>query len=148
MKKKYIIFIIAIMVIISLFVSYFIYKNNKLKEANNVIIPKVKYICTSSAEKNEDMIYYTKIVIEGTNAGRIVNYYSGLEILYKSDDLYKQAINKLEADNNTLYQSEGNNTVFTYNKSTTDENNNIIISKTMTDMNNKNINCVKEKINS
>ena len=148
MKKKYMIYIIALITFSCLFAGYFIYKNNKLKELNNVIIPKVKYTCTSQAVNNEDLVYYTKIVIEGTNAGRIVNYYSGLEILYKNDSQYNQAINELATDNDTLYQNDGENSIFTYNKSATDENNNVIISKTMTDMNNKNIKCVKEKISS
>ena len=148
MKKKYMIYIIALITFSCLFAGYFIYKNNKLKESNNVIIPKVKYTCTSQAVNNEDLVYYTKIVIEGTNAGRIVNYYSGLEILYKNDSQYNQAINELATDNDTLYQNDGENSIFTYNKSATDENNNVIISKTMTDMNNKNIKCVKEKISS
>ena len=148
MKKKYKIFLMAILAIFFIIAGYFIYKNNKLKESNNVIIPKVKYTCTSQAVNNEDLVYYTKIVIEGTNAGRIVNYYSGLEILYKNDSQYNQAINELATDNDTLYQNDGENSIFTYNKSATDENNNVIISKTMTDMNNKNIKCVKEKISS
>ena len=148
MKKKYKIFLMAILAIFFIIAGYFIYKNNKIKELNNVIIPKVKYTCTSQAVNNEDLVYYTKIVIEGTNAGRIVNYYSGLEILYKNDSQYNQAINELATDNDTLYQNDGENSIFTYNKSATDENNNVIISKTMTDMNNKNIKCVKEKISS
>ena len=147
MKKKYMIYIIALITFSCLFAGYFIYKNNKLKEANNVIIPKVKYTCTSSAVNNEDMIYYTKIIIEGTNAGRIVNYYSGIEILYKNDSYYKDAIKELATDSEKKYIDEGNNLIYTYNKSNTDDNNNNIISKTILEMNNKNIKCIKEKIN-
>lgn len=149
MKKKNIIILITVLVaLFFLFAGYFIYKDNKLKESNNVIIPKVKYTCTTTAINADDMIYYTKIVIEGTNAGRIVNYYSGIETLYKNDALYEDEITKLTSDNNTSYQSSENNSIYTYNKADTDENNNKIISKTIVDMNNKNIKCLKEKINS
>ena len=146
-KKNFIIIIIVTMSILFLFVSYFIYKNNKLKEANNIAIPRVKYTCTNSAINNEDMIYYTKIIIEGTNAGRIVNYYSGIETLYKNDSYYKDAIKELATDSEKKYIDEGNNLIYTYNKSNTDDNNNNIISKTILEMNNKNIKCIKEKIN-
>ena len=147
MKKKNIIYLITIIFVFLLISVFLIYKNNKLNKNNNIAIPRVKYTCTNSAINNEDMIYYTKIIIEGTNAGRIVNYYSGIEILYKNDSYYKDAIKELATDSEKKYIDEGNNLIYTYNKSNTDDNNNNIISKTILEMNNKNIKCIKEKIN-
>lgn len=148
MKNKKIIIIILIALFIIIIAGYFVYKYNKIKELNNIAIPRVKYTCTNSAINNENMVYYTKIIIEGTNAGRIVNYYSGIEILYKNDTAYKDEIKVLATDDEKKYIDEGDNSIYTYSKSSTDENNNNIISKTINEMNNKNIKCIKEKINS
>jgi hypothetical protein len=146
-NKKIIIIIIVLLALFFLFAGYFIYKDNKLKESNNVIIPKVKYTCTTTAINADDMIYYTKIVIEGTNAGRIVNYYNGVQTLYKSDETYKNNLNSLAKNNETLYQDNGNNSIYTYTKLSADENNNNVVAKTLKDLNNLDMKCVKEKLN-
>jgi hypothetical protein len=147
MKKKNII-IVALIVLIFLFVSYFIYKENKINETKNTIIPKLKYTCTSTAINTDDMIYYKKIVIEGTNAGRIIYYYTGMQTLYKSDEAYKNMLDNLANNNETLYQDNGNNSIYTFTKSSTDENDNNIVVKTIKNLNNINMKCIKDKINS
>lgn len=147
MKKKNMI-IVALIVLIFLFASYFIYKENKINETKNTIIPKLKYTCTSTAINTEDMIYYKKIVIEGTNAGRIIYYYTGMQTLYKSDETYNNSLNSLAKDNETLYQDIGDNSIYTFAKLSADENNNNVVAKTLKDLNNLDMKCVKEKINS
>ena len=147
MKKKNMI-IVALIVLIFLFASYFIYKENKINETKNTIIPKLKYTCTSTAINTDDMIYYKKIVIEGTNAGRIIYYYTGMQTLYKSDEAYKNMLDNLANNNDESFQDIGTNSIYTYTKLSADENNNNVVAKTLKDLNNLDMKCIKDKINS
>ncbi len=143
-KNKLIIIILSLTMIN---IICFYYKEQRLKKYSNIPIPKIKYTCTSTAINTEDMIYYKKIVIEVTNAGRIVNYYNGVQTLYKSDETYNNSLNSLAKDNETLYQDIGDNSIYTFAKLSADENNNNVVAKTLKDLNNLDMKCVKEKIN-